>query len=69
MAMRLSAFLRLRRIRHPQTPKTYRRVLWGFQDVVLRLKGSSAEVMDPRRAGRVSVRANRSRAEEIEGLL
>ena len=42
--MRSSRFLRQRRIRHPQTPKTYRRVLCGFQDVVRRCERSSSRV-------------------------
>jgi hypothetical protein len=33
-ASAIERFLRQRRIHHPQTPKTYRRVLCGFQDVV-----------------------------------
>lgn len=41
-ASAIERFLRQRRIRHPQTPKTYRRVLHGFQDVVLRCERSSS---------------------------
>jgi integrase/recombinase XerD len=37
-------FLQQRRIRHPQTPKTYRRILHGFQDLVRRHERSSSQV-------------------------
>jgi integrase/recombinase XerD len=37
-------FLRQRRIRHPQTPKTYRRILRGFQDVVKRCERPASRV-------------------------
>jgi integrase/recombinase XerD len=40
----IERFLRQRRIHHPQTPKTYRRVLCGFQDVVRRCERSSSRV-------------------------
>lgn len=40
----IGRFLRERRIRHPQTPKTYGRVLRGFQDVVERCEPSSSRV-------------------------
>jgi integrase/recombinase XerD len=40
----ISRFLRERRIRHPQTPKTYRRLLRGFQDVVERCERTSSRV-------------------------
>ena len=43
-ASAIERFLRQRRIRHPQTPKTYRRVLCGFQDVVRRYERSSSRV-------------------------
>jgi hypothetical protein len=36
----IGRFLRQRRIRHLQTPKTNRRVLRGFQDVVQRCERS-----------------------------
>ena len=29
----IERFLRQRRIRHPQTPKTYSRILGGFQEI------------------------------------
>jgi hypothetical protein len=37
-------YLRQRRLRHPQTLKTYRRILRGFQDVVQRCERSSSRV-------------------------
>jgi integrase/recombinase XerD len=37
-------FLRQRRIRHPQTPKTYRRILRGFLDVVKRCERPASRV-------------------------
>jgi integrase/recombinase XerD len=40
----IGRFLRQRRFRHPQTPKTYRRILRGFQDVVKRCERSSSRV-------------------------
>ncbi len=40
----IERFLRQRRIHHPQTPKTYRCVLCGFQDVVRRCERSSSRV-------------------------
>jgi site-specific recombinase XerD len=40
----IGRYLRQRRLRHPQTPKTYRRVLRGFQDVVQRCERSSSRV-------------------------
>jgi integrase len=40
----IGRYLRQRRLRHPQTPKTYRRVLRGFQDVVKRCERSSSRV-------------------------
>ncbi len=40
----IDRFLRQRRIRHPQTPKTYRRILRGFQDVVKRGERSASRV-------------------------
>jgi integrase/recombinase XerD len=40
----IGRFLRQRRFRHPQTPKTYRRILRGFQDVVRRCERSSSRV-------------------------
>ena len=43
-ASAIERFLRQRRIHHPQTPKTYRRVLCGFQDVVRRCERSSSRV-------------------------
>lgn len=43
-ARAIERFLRQRRIHHPQTPKTYRRVLCGFQDVVRRCERSSSRV-------------------------
>ena len=43
-ASAIERFLRQRRLRHPQTPKTYRRVLCGFQDVVRRCERSSSRV-------------------------
>jgi integrase/recombinase XerD len=43
-ASAIERFLRQRRIHHPQTPKTYRRVLGGFQDVVRRCERSSSRV-------------------------
>src|SRR5271155_5797154 len=44
-ASAIERFLRQRRIHHPQTPKTYRRVLGGFQDVVRRCERSSSRVI------------------------
>lgn len=46
-ASAIERFLRQRRIRHPQTPKTYRRALCGFQDVVRRCERSSSHVSLP----------------------
>jgi integrase/recombinase XerD len=43
-ASAIERFLQQRRIHHPQTPKTYRRVLCGFQDVVRRCERSSSRV-------------------------
>jgi hypothetical protein len=43
-ASAIERFLRQRRIYHPQTPKTYRRVLCGFQDVVRRCERSPSRV-------------------------
>jgi integrase/recombinase XerD len=43
-ASAIERFLRQRRIHHPQTPKTYRRVLCGFQSVVKRCERSSSRV-------------------------
>jgi integrase/recombinase XerD len=40
----IGRFLRQRRFRHPQTPKTYRRLLRGFQDVVERCERASSQV-------------------------
>ena len=40
----IGRFLRQRRFRHSQTPKTYRRILRGFQDVVKRCERSSSRV-------------------------
>jgi site-specific recombinase XerD len=40
----IGRFLRQRRFRHPQTPKTYRRILRGFQDVGRRCERSSSRV-------------------------
>jgi len=40
----IGRFLRERRLRHPQTPMTYRHVLRGFQDVVKRGECSSSRV-------------------------
>ena len=40
----IGRFLRGRRLRHPQTPMTYRHLLHGFQDVVKRCEGSSSRV-------------------------
>ena len=40
----IGRFLRQRRIRHPQTPDFYRRILRGFQDVVKRCEHSSSPV-------------------------
>ncbi len=40
----IGRYLRQRRMRHPQTPKTYRRVLRGFQEVVQRCERSSSRV-------------------------
>ncbi len=40
----IERFLRQCRMHHPQTPKTYRRVLCGFQDVVRRCERSSSRV-------------------------
>jgi integrase/recombinase XerD len=43
-ASAIERFLRERRLRHPQTPRTYRHVLRGFQDVVKRCERSSSRV-------------------------
>jgi integrase len=40
----IGRFLRQRRIRHPQIPMTYRRVLRGFEEVVKRCERSSSRV-------------------------
>jgi len=40
----IGRFLRQRRLRHPQTPSFYRRILRGFQDVVKRCEPSSSLV-------------------------
>jgi integrase/recombinase XerD len=40
----IDRFLRQRRIRHPQTPKTYRHILRGFQDAVKRCERSASLV-------------------------
>jgi integrase/recombinase XerD len=40
----IERFLRPRRIRHPQTPKTYSRILHGFQDLVWRHELSPSRV-------------------------
>ena len=40
----IERYLRQRRLRHPQTLKTYRRILRGFQDVVQRCERSSSRV-------------------------
>lgn len=40
----IERFLQQRRIRHPQTPKTYRRILRGFHDLVSRRERSSSRV-------------------------
>lgn len=40
----IDRFLRQRRLRHLQTPKTYRRILRGFQDVVKRGERSASRV-------------------------
>ncbi|MGO9058890.1 MAG: site-specific integrase [Candidatus Binataceae bacterium] len=40
----IGRFLRQRRFRHPQTAKTYRRILRGFQDVVKQCECSSSRV-------------------------
>jgi integrase/recombinase XerD len=43
-ASAIERFLRQRRMHHPRTPKTYRRMLYGFQDVVRRCERSSLRV-------------------------
>lgn len=40
----IERFLQQRRIGHPQTPKTYSRILRGFQDLVGRRERSSSRV-------------------------